>query len=115
MSLLRFDNIEIDSTAVGTDEFVSGSGRLSLVGEDAPPVTTSDGRIHHARRKVVPRLECELYGDKTALQSSTGLGVTVEVLRGVTSLKSFTAVVTAVYNESSRTTRITAAGDPADS
>jgi len=113
-SELRFDNCVLGSTTVTTAEFLSGSGRIMLAGDDESN-TTADGRIHWNRRKVNPSAECALYGDKTTVESAVGLGVVSTFKRTTSTVKSFTGTVAAVYDVSQGTTRISVKGNPSDS
>jgi len=111
-TLLRFDNATLGTNTVAAAEFVSGSGRITLSGDDGR-VTTGDGRIHNFRRTITPRAECELYGDKTSLESAVGLGVECTFKRGTNAVyTAFTGTVAVQYNKNSETSRITVTGTP---
>lgn len=63
-TVLPFNQIKIGSTVVaGPDDFIYGTGRLSLKGDDNA-VTTADGKIHNYRAALHPEASCELRGDK---------------------------------------------------
>lgn len=112
---LRFDNVSIDGTAIATSSFVSHSGRLTLTGDDGA-VSTADGRIHNFRRMVNKRGECTLYGDQTAYETAgPSLGVTCIFKRGTSTVQTWTATVSATYNNNDRTTQMSFIGDPAAS
>lgn len=69
-TVLPFNKIEIGSTVVaGPEDFIYGSGRLSLKGDDNA-VTTADGKIHNYRSAQHPEAACEVRGDK--LGKATG-------------------------------------------
>jgi hypothetical protein len=111
-SILPFDNATLDGTTVAASDFVHGSGQYTEAGQDIQ-TTTADGKIHHDRQSVTRRASMELYGDKTSLNSAVGLGVTCVLKRSSSTITTFTGIVSATYNESSKTTRIEIAGDPA--
>jgi len=96
-AVLRFDNIDVDGTAVAETEFVSGSGRLTLTGDDVT-TTTADGRIQHDRRILNLRAECSLYGDYNSLETDNGLGVVCQFLRGTSTVKTATMAVSVVVS-----------------
>jgi hypothetical protein len=110
-SVLPFDNVVVNSTAIGTDEFVAGSGSYTEMGSDKA-VTTADGRIHNIREAINYSANFEVYGDKTTLQGAVGLGKTVVLKKTAATIATLTALVTAVYSHSSRTTKFTITGDP---
>lgn len=110
-SRLRFDNCVLGTNTIAAAAFVSGSGRITLAGDDGK-VTTGAGRIHNFRRTITPKAECELYGDQTVVETAPGLGVTCAFKRGTTTVKSFTAVVSPQYQDNMKTTKVTATGAP---
>ena len=63
-TVLPFNSITVGGTQVaGPDDFVYGSGRITLKGDDGA-VTTADGKIHNYRTALHPEGSCELRGDK---------------------------------------------------
>jgi hypothetical protein len=111
-NILPFDNASLGGTAVAVADFVHGSGQYSEAGQDIR-VVTADNRIHNIRQSVARRASFEAYGDKSSLNSPAGLGQAIVLTRASTQVASFTGIVTATYNEQSKTTRIEIAGDPA--
>jgi hypothetical protein len=107
---LRFDSVSIAGTTNASSVFVSGSGRLNLLGDDSA-VTTADHRIQHDRRAQNMRAEFTLYGDLTAQETPGGLGVACVFYRGTATVKSATMAVQTVYNSNDRTTRMTLTAD----
>ena len=66
-TVLPFNSISVGGTQIaGPDDFIYGSGRLSLKGEDSA-VTTADGKIHNFRSALSPEGSCELRGDKRSV------------------------------------------------
>ena len=110
-SKLPFDNAEFGGVAVGTDEFVHGSGSLTLKGEDTA-VTTADNRIHNDRIAENFEGSCELYGDRTDLDSPAGTGQDVAFKNGAGVIYSGTGIVSAEYSKEKNTTSLSIAGDP---
>ena len=110
-SVLPFDNAVIGSQTIPASEFVSGSGSITLKGEDTA-TTTSDGRIHNDRVAVNSDSSFELYGDHTDLDSGTGLGDSVVYKNGSTEVFSGTGLVSAEYSKEKHTTSISISGDP---
>lgn len=112
-SVLRFDNMTIDGTAVAASVFVSGSGRIMHGGDDVT-TTTADGRIQHDRRAYNPRAECSLYGDQTAFETDDGLGVPCVFKRGTNTVNSYTCAVSAAVSDvdGASITRLTFVADP---
>lgn len=53
---------------VGPDAFVYGSGTITLRGEDSA-VTTADGLIHNYRSAITPEAQCDVRGDRRALDT----------------------------------------------
>jgi len=109
---LRFDNIDVGGTAVAAANFVSGSGRITLAGDDVT-TTTADGRIQNDRRALNLRGECSLYGDYTALETDNGLGVTCQFLRGTNVIKTATMAVSVAMagDVADQISRLTFIGD----
>jgi len=63
-TVLPFNQIKIGSAVVaGPEDFIYGTGRLSLKGDDNA-VTTADGKIHNYRASLHPESSCEVRGDK---------------------------------------------------
>ncbi|MDD5484065.1 MAG: hypothetical protein PHP98_10545 [Kiritimatiellae bacterium] len=112
MSKLPFDNASFGGVAVEADEFVHGSGSLTLKGEDTAS-TTADGRIHNDRLAVNFEGSCELYGDRRDLDSPAGAGQAVVFNYGETPIHSGAGIVSAEYSKEKNTTSISVAGDPA--
>lgn len=112
-AVLRFDNLTIAGTAIATSAFVSGSGRLTLAGDDVA-TSTADGRIHNDRRCLNTRAECTLYGDQTAFETDNGLGVAVVFKRGTNTVKSATMAVSVAVSDvgGASLSRCTFVGDP---
>ncbi len=62
--ILPFNQIKSGSTVIASPaDFVYGTGRLELKGEDSA-VTTADGLIHNYRSAVTYSGSCEVRGDK---------------------------------------------------
>lgn len=111
-SILPFDNATINGTPVAASAFVHGSGSLQEKGSDKA-VTTSDGRIHNHREAINREASFEAHGDQTSLGGNTrSVGVAIVLKNGVTTVASFNGIVTATYNDSSKTTSFSIAGDP---
>ena len=110
-SVLPFDNAVLGGVEVGADEFVHGSGSINLKGEDSA-VTTADGRIHNDRLAENFEGSCELYGDRTDLNSPIGAGQAVVFKAGTSEILSGTGIVTAEYSKEKNTTNVSIAGDP---
>jgi len=106
-----FNKAVIDSTTITTDEFVHGTGEITSSGNDVA-TTTNDGLIHNDRLDINKSARFEAYGNKSALNNSTGLGVTCTLSLDTTQMETGTALVTATYNESSQTTSIQIDYDP---
>jgi hypothetical protein len=65
-TVLPFNQIKVGSTVVaGPDDFIYGTGRCSLKGDDNA-VTTADGKIHNYRSSLHPEASVEVRGDKRA-------------------------------------------------
>ena len=65
-TVLPFNKIILDNVVIaGPDDFIYGSGRLTLKGEDSA-VTTADGKIHNYRSALSPEASVELRGNKCA-------------------------------------------------
>jgi hypothetical protein len=114
MAILRFDSCEIDGTTITDAEFVSGSGRINYVGDDAM-VTTADGRQHNTRRARNYRAEFQMYGDGADMATTApGLGKTVKFYRGsaTTAIATFTAVTSCQFNSSDNVSSMSVVGDP---
>lgn len=109
MAVLPFSTATLGGTSIAASEFVHGSGVLTFAGTDTA-TTTADGAVHNIRQSIVRSATCELYGDRSSLNTAVGLSATQIV--GPTT---FTGVVTATYNHSTHTTRIDIKGDPATS
>jgi hypothetical protein len=63
-SILPFNQIKSGSSVIASPaDFVYGTGRLELKGEDNA-VTTADGLIHNYRSAVAYSGSCEVRGDK---------------------------------------------------
>ena len=110
---LRFDNLTIAGTAIAASAFVSGSGRLSLTGDDVA-TTTADGRIHNDRRCLNARAECSAYGDQCALETDNGLGVACVFKRGTNTVRSATMAVSVAVSDAvdgAEISRLTFVGD----
>ena len=89
-SVLPFNQILVDGVEVaGPEDFVYGSGELTLSGEDSA-VTTADGMIHNCRTALTPSASCELLGDKrskeTAAPSTFSTGQTWPAVGGTVAL-----------------------------
>lgn len=110
-SLLRFDNCALGTNTLAATSFVTGSGRVAMAGDDGK-VTTADGRIHNFRRTITPKADCELYGNQTVVETAVGLGVVCTFKRGTTTVKTFTGVVTAQYQDNTKTTKVSVVGTP---
>ena len=110
-SKLPFDNAEFGGVPVGKEEFVHGSGSVTLKGEDTA-VTTADNRIHNDRIAENFEGSCELYGDRTDLDSPAGTGQDVAFKNGTGVIYSGTGIVSAEYSKEKNTTSISVAGDP---
>jgi hypothetical protein len=108
-SLLPFNNAVIGGVTVAAAEFVNGTGKLTETGKDKA-VTTADGRIHNIRQYLTAEATFECFGDKTSLASGLGAGVTCALKNGEAAVRSFDGVVTAVYNDSKKTTAVTVSG-----
>lgn len=113
-TLLRFDSVDIGGTTITSDDFVSGSGRISYVGDDVA-VTTANGQIHNDRRAKNFRAEFQMYGDGKAFETvAPSFGTTVNFYRGnsTTPIATMTAVVSSTYSANDRTSNISIIGDP---
>lgn len=110
-SKLPFNKATIAGVTVDVDEFVSGSGSVTLSGEDSN-VTTADSRIHNDRLVSHWEGSFEVYGDRTDLDSGAGLGNAVALFLDDTEIHSGTGIVTAEYNDENKTTSISINGDP---
>jgi hypothetical protein len=110
-SVLPFDNADFGGAAVDADEFVHGSGSINLKGEDSN-VTTADGRIHNDRIAENFEGSCELYGDRTDLDSPLGASQAVIFKAGIDTVYSGNGIVSAEYSKEKNTTSISVAGDP---
>lgn len=111
-SKLPFDNASFGGVAVEADEFVHGSGSITLKGEDTA-ATTADGRIHNDRLAVNFEANCELYGDRSDLNSPVGLSQAIVFNSGETQIHSGNGIVAAEYSKDKNTTSVSVAGDPA--
>lgn len=68
-SVLPFNNIKVGGVKIaGPEDFIYGSGRLSLTGEDAAN-TTADGIIHNYRSALTMSSNFDLRGDKRSVDS----------------------------------------------
>lgn len=68
-SVFPFNNIKIGGVqVVGPEDFIYGSGNLTLAGQDAAN-TTADGLIHNFRSALTPSATAEVKGDKRSLDS----------------------------------------------
>lgn len=110
-SVLPFDNASLGAVDVPADEFVHGSGSITLKGEDSA-VTTADGRIHNDRIAENFEGACELYGDRTDLDSPAGVGAAAVFKAGATTILSGVGIVSAEYSKDKNTTSISITGDP---
>ena len=110
-SVLPFDNAVFDEDVVEEDEFVHGSGSITLKGEDSA-VTTADNRIHNDRLAENFEGSCELYGDRTDLDSAAGTGKAVVFKAADNTILSGTGIVSAEYSKEKNTTSISITGDP---
>ena len=110
-SVLPFDNAVFGGVAVGADEFVHGSGSITLKGEDSA-VTCADGRIHNDRIAENFEASCELYGDRTDLNSPLGAGQAVVFNAGESEVLDGVGIVSAEYSTEKKTTSLSIAGDP---
>jgi hypothetical protein len=106
-NVLPFSTATLGGTSITAAEFVYGSGRLTYNGTDGQ-VTLANGLIRHVRKNIVYAGACELYGDKTSLNTAAGLSAS-QVVGPVT----FNGIVTATYNHDRRTTSVEIKGDPA--
>ena len=107
-SVLPFSTATIGGTALTAADFVYGSGTITITGTDEM-VVTADNAIRHIRKKVVRSAKCELWGDKTALNSAAGLSAQ-QIIGGAT----FTGLATVTYNHTKRTSTVDIQGDPQD-
>ena len=110
-SVLPFDNAIFGGVEVPADEFVHGSGSITLKGEDSA-VTTADNRIHNDRIAENFDGACELYGDRTDLDSPAGVGEAAVFKAGIDTVLSGTGIVSAEYSKDKNTTSISITGDP---
>lgn len=110
-SVLPFDNAVLGGTTITTALMVAGSGTLTETGSDKQ-TTTADGRIHYDREKLNTTAALEVYGDYTDATTAAGLAVTCTLKDALVTVKTGSALVTAVYNDSSKTTSMNLAFDP---
>ena len=103
---LPVDNAEINAVAIPASEFIHGTANYVMNGQDIAN-TTADGRIHNLRQVVSSECSFELFGDRTELNSTVGLGVNCVLKYGTDVMATVKAIVSAVYNESNNSTNIT--------
>ena len=111
-----FNNCNLNGTAIGIGDMVSGSGEIILTGKDVE-YTTDDHVMHNIRLNEYRTATLRAFGDKTNLSTDA----TVNVFGGehifyldTTQILSFNGVVSCVYDEHKRETMITIRGEADD-
>lgn len=121
-TVLPFNNITIGGVQVaGPDDFIYGTGRINLKGEDTA-VTTADGKIHNYRTALSPEGSVEVRGNKCA--KATGqtekwptaggalvLGFVSSSGATPTEVASFSGIISAEYDGEQNKTTLTIKGD----
>lgn len=110
-SVIAFNKISIDGLVISDSEFVSGSGSLSIRGNDRN-VVTADGVIHHFRISRSAGVSFRVYGDKSSLSSPLGEAVAVNVYRDDSLIHSFQGIVTINYSSDPALSSVSISGNP---
>ncbi len=110
-SRIAFNKVVVDSTAISGSEFVSGSGLLSLRGNDKS-VATADGIIHYFRISLTPELSFQVFGDKISLSSPPGEAVSVSVYQNEKQIYTFQGLVTVTRSSDPDLSTISISGNP---
>ncbi len=110
-SRIAFNKVVVDSTAISGSEFVSGSGLLSLRGNDKS-VATADGIIHYFRISLTPELSFQVFGDKISLSSPPGEAVSVSVYQNEKQIYAFQGLVTVTRSSDPALSTISISGNP---
>lgn len=110
-SRIAFNKVSVGSVTVTGAEFVSGSGNLSIRGNDKS-IATADGNIHYFRVSRTPEVSFQAFGNKSELSSSVGEAVPVSVYRDDALIYQFEGIVTVAYSADPGLTSVSISGNP---
>ncbi len=100
-----FDKAVVDGSVIGPGLIVPGSASLRVGGSDRSSAT-ADGRIRNVRVSMRRRASFKALGDWSQLSSRPGASVQVTLYSKSHEAASFKALVSASYDESSRSSSV---------